>query len=98
MYQYVMLVASSLGKPPPRVPPHTTLLLPPPLLQWVCNLRSAVCKNALLALQDLWAGLGTVMDAQLPVVAPVLLKRGASDTQGFLTEVRPKGAEMALKR
>lgn len=54
--------------------------------QSVGNLRSAVAKNALLTLGDLWAGLGKAMDAELPVVAPVLLKR-FSDTQGFLGEV-----------
>ena len=43
------------------------------------NLRSSVCKNALLALGDMLAGLGRTMDAELDVVVAILVKK-ATDT------------------
>ena len=50
------------------------------------NLRSAVSKNAILTLQDMWIGLKRAMDPELAAVTPMLLKRFA-DTNGFLSEV-----------
>ena len=55
------------------------------------NLRSAVAKQALLALADLFRGLRTAMDAEVMLVLPVLLKR-CTDTNDFLIET----AEQAL--
>jgi hypothetical protein len=41
------------------------------------NLRSQVAKNALLTVGDLWRGLGRALDAELPLVAPLLIKKYA---------------------
>ena len=56
------------------------------VLKAVDNLRSAVAKNAILTIGDMWLGLGRTMDPELNLVAPALLKRFA-DTNGFLCEV-----------
>ena len=61
------------------------------VLKAVDNLRSAVAKNAILTIADMWLGMGRVMDPELNLVAPVLLKRFA-DTNGFLSE----GAEACI--
>eukprot|EP00520_Triparma_pacifica_P017084 CAMPEP_0118642922 /NCGR_PEP_ID=MMETSP0785-20121206/6096_1 /TAXON_ID=91992 /ORGANISM="Bolidomonas pacifica, Strain CCMP 1866" /LENGTH=1505 /DNA_ID=CAMNT_0006534511 /DNA_START=76 /DNA_END=4589 /DNA_ORIENTATION=+ len=55
------------------------------VLKAVDNLRSAVAKNAILTIGDMWLGLGRTMDPELNLVAPALLKRFA-DTNGFLCE------------
>ena len=39
------------------------------------NLRSAVSKNAILTLQDMWIGMKKAMDPELAGVTPMLLKR-----------------------
>jgi len=65
-------------------------------LKNVDNLRSAVAKNAILTLADLWIGLGRAMDPELPVVAPVLLKR-FSDTNGFLGEVADVAIDQVIQ-
>jgi hypothetical protein len=41
------------------------------------NLRSQVAKNALLTVGDLWRGLGRALDPELPLVAPLLIKKYA---------------------
>lgn len=56
------------------------------VLKSVDNLRSAVAKNAILTIADMWIGLGKSMDPELVLAAPVLLKRFA-DINGFLNEV-----------
>ena len=61
------------------------------VLRHVENLRSAIAKNALLAIADFFSGLRNMMDAELTAVVPHLLKR-ASDTNSFLIE----SAEQAL--
>jgi hypothetical protein len=45
------------------------------VLKAVDNLRSAVSKNAILTIGDMWLGLGKSMDPELNLVAPPLLKR-----------------------
>jgi len=54
------------------------------VVKQVGNLRSAVAKNAILAIRDLWTGMGRALDVEVGVVVPVLLKR-SSDTNGFLS-------------
>ncbi|EQC28319.1 hypothetical protein SDRG_13867 [Saprolegnia diclina VS20] len=61
----------------------------PSLLKLVCthigNLRSAVAKNGMLAVETLCLYLGKRMDTDLDDVVPLLLKR-AADTNVFLSE------------
>ena len=54
------------------------------VVKQVANLRSAVAKNAILAIRDLWTGMGRALDVEVGVVVPVLLKRSA-DTNGNKT-------------
>ena len=56
------------------------------VLKAIDNLRSAVSKNAILTLSDMWRGMGRSMDPELITVVPVLLKR-FSEINGFLIEV-----------
>ncbi|GMH83835.1 hypothetical protein TrST_g9389 [Triparma strigata] len=56
------------------------------VLKAVDNLRSTIAKNAMLTIADMWMGMGRVMDPELNLVAPMLVKRFA-DTNGFLSEV-----------
>ena len=55
------------------------------VIKAVDNLRSAVSKNAILTLEDMWIGMGKSMDPEVVAVTPLLLKR-AADLSGFLTE------------
>jgi len=59
------------------------------LLKQSENLRSAVKKNAILALEDVWRGLGKTCDPELDMVAPALIKRVA-ESNGFLVESAEK--------
>jgi len=63
------------------------------LLRCADNLRSAVAKNAILALGDLFQGMGRGMDAELPAVLAMLLKK-CGETSIFLSEA----AELAVQR
>lgn len=55
------------------------------VVKQVDNLRSVVAKNALLALGDLFQGLGKGADVEVAVAVPCLLKR-AVDSSLFLSE------------
>lgn len=44
-----------------------------------------MAKNSLLALADLWRGLGDALDPELPMVCPVLVKKMADKVE-FLAE------------
>lgn len=48
------------------------------------NLRSAVCKNALLAITDMFIGFGRAMDGESQNIMPMLLKRSV-DSSAFLS-------------
>lgn len=61
------------------------------LMKQIDNLRSVVAKNAILALGDLFQGLGKLMDGEILTTIPNLVKR-FGDSSGFLGE----SAEMAL--
>ena len=70
-------------------------ILMPTLLQvlrHVDNLRSAVAKNALLTIIDMFTGLGQLMDPELGPVMPVLLKSASSGNQFLIAS-----AEAALR-
>ena len=54
------------------------------VVKQVDNLRSAVCKNALLAISDMFVGFGKSMDGESQNVMPILLKR-CSDSSAFLS-------------
>lgn len=56
------------------------------VLKQVDNLRSAVAKNAILTIGDLFQGMGSRMDAEVPNIISYLLKR-CGDTSNFLTDV-----------
>ncbi len=56
------------------------------------NLRSQVSKNALLCLGDMWKGMGRVLDPELQVVTPVIIKKSADKVE-FIREA----AELAVK-
>ena len=55
------------------------------VLKSVDNLRSAVSKNAILTITDMWSGMGKGLDPELVLVAPVLLKHFVN-INGFLKE------------
>ena len=61
------------------------------VLRHVDNLRSAVAKNALLTIIDMFTGLGQLMDPELGPVMPVLLKSASSGNQFLIAS-----AEAAL--
>lgn len=44
-----------------------------------------MAKNALLTLADLWRGLGDVLDPELPMVCPLLVKKLADKVE-FLAD------------
>lgn len=54
-----------------------------PLLPAVDSLRSGVAKNAIMAMTDVFKGLGKGADGELEFCVPVLLKK-AADTAGFI--------------
>ncbi len=56
------------------------------------NLRSQVCKNALLCLGDMWKGMGKVLDPELQEVAPTVIKKFADKVE-FIREA----AELAIR-
>jgi hypothetical protein len=56
------------------------------VLRQVDNLRSAVAKNAILTVGDLFQGIGQRMDAEVPNTITSLLKR-CGDTSNFLNDV-----------
>lgn len=51
-----------------------------------------VAKNALLALADLWRGLGDTLDPELPMVCPGLVKKLADKVE-FLAEAAREVSE-----
>ena len=55
------------------------------VLRQADNLRSAVAKNAILALGDLFEGLEKAMDSEVPLILALLLKK-CGDTSIFLIE------------
>ncbi|KAG5192487.1 hypothetical protein JKP88DRAFT_284314 [Tribonema minus] len=62
------------------------------VLRHIDNLRSQVAKNALLTLGDLWKGLGRALDPELPLVAPVLIKK-YTDKVDFLRQAAEGAVE-----
>lgn len=62
---------------------HTVML---GLLEATANLRSAVAKNALLALNDVVVGMGKFLDPELDSIVPKLLKKASESSSGFVGE------------
>ncbi|CAM9460501.1 unnamed protein product [Scytosiphon promiscuus] len=60
------------------------------------NLRSQVAKNALLTLADLWRGLGDVLDPELPMVCPLLVKKLADKVE-FLADAARECVEEVVE-
>ena len=56
------------------------------MLRQVDNLRSAVAKNAILTINDLFLGLNTVMDGEVLTIVSSVVKR-CGDSSNFLGEV-----------
>ena len=56
------------------------------VLRQVDNLRSAVAKNAILTINDLFLGLNTVMDSEVVTIVNSVVKR-CGDSSNFLGEV-----------
>lgn len=58
----------------------------------VLDRNPQVAKNALLALADLWRGLGDTLDPELPMVCPGLVKKLADKVE-FLAEAAREVSE-----
>lgn len=56
------------------------------VLKQVDNLRSQVAKNAIVTLGDMFLGLRTKMDPEVPTVVPVLVKKCGDQSTSFLSE------------
>ncbi len=56
------------------------------VLKHVENLRSQVAKNAIITLGDMFIGLKSKMDAEVPAVVPVLIKKCGDQATTFLSE------------
>ena len=90
-YEAIEVVRQLVTFDPHAVLPHLAVVLPA-VTEAVTSIRSAMARNAIFCVADMFAGLRGAMELDLRMTATVLLRRAAHD-KGFLRDA----ANAALK-